>query len=81
VRAALPKASWGAAVAVFTVVFAIGQSIGPLFTGWLADATDSLFAGLAGSALVLLAAGGVALWQRDVAGTERTPGACAQRSG
>ncbi|MEP7061525.1 MAG: YbfB/YjiJ family MFS transporter [Betaproteobacteria bacterium] len=66
VRGALPKASWGAAVAVFTIVFAIGQSIGPIFTGWLADATDSLFAGLAGSALVLLAAGGVALWQREI---------------
>ena len=67
VRGALPKASWGSAVAVFTIVFAFGQSIGPIFTGWLADTTHSLFAGLGGSALVLLLAAVVALRQRDLA--------------
>ena len=66
VRHSSPKATWGSAVAVFTVVFAIGQSIGPIFTGWLADASHSLYSGLAGSALVLLAASAVALLQRDV---------------
>ena len=68
VKSSLPKAAWGSAVAVFTVVFALGQSIGPIFTGWLADATHSLYAGLAGSVLVLLSAGVVAIWQRDVTG-------------
>lgn len=67
VKNSLPKASWGAAVAVFTVAFAIGQSIGPIFTGWLADATSSLFAGLAGSAIILLLAGVAALRQQDAA--------------
>ena len=67
VKNSLPKASWGAAVAVFTVAFAIGQSIGPIYTGWLADATSSLFAGLAGSAIILLLAGVAALRQKDAA--------------
>lgn len=77
VKSSLPKATWGAAVAVFTAVFAIGQAIGPVLTGWLADATDSLYTGLAGSVLVLILAGAVAIGQRslgrghDVAVVER----------
>ena len=70
VKRSLPKAAWGSAVAVFTVVFAVGQAIGPLLAGWLADVTQSLYAGLAGSVVVLLAAGVVALCQSaSVSGT------------
>ena len=63
VKRALPKAAWGSAVAVFTVVFAIGQAIGPVLAGWLADLTQSLYAGLAASVGVLLAASVTALLQ------------------
>ena len=66
VKTSMPKASWGAAVAVFTAVFAIGQSIGPVLTGWVADATNSLYVGLSGSVLVLLLAGAVAMAQRNL---------------
>jgi len=66
VKTSLPKNAWGSAVAVFTVLFAIGQSIGPVLTGWLADATNSLYAGLAGSVIVLLAASAVALCQPEI---------------
>ena len=66
VKNSLPKPAWGAAVAAFTVVFAIGQSIGPILTGWVADATNSLYAGLGGSVLILLVAGAVALCQREI---------------
>jgi len=65
VKTSLPKAAWGSAVAVFTVVFAVGQAIGPVLTGWLADATHSLYAGLAGSVAILLAAGAIAMCQRE----------------
>jgi predicted MFS family arabinose efflux permease len=65
VKGSLPKAAWGSAVSVFTVVFAIGQSIGPVLTGWLADITQSLYAGLAGSVAILLTASAVALCQRE----------------
>lgn len=64
VKTSLPKTAWGPAVAVFTVVFAVGQAIGPVMSGWLADATQSLYAGLAGSVTILIAASAVAMYQR-----------------
>ena len=66
VKTSLPKAAWGSAVAVFTVVFAVGQAIGPVLTGWLADATHSLYAGLAGSVAILLAGSATAMCQREI---------------
>lgn len=66
VKKSLPKAAWGSAVAVFTVVFAVGQAIGPLLSGWLADATHSLYAGLAGSVAILLAASAIAMFQPEI---------------
>ena len=65
VKTTLPKTAWGSAVAVFTMLFAIGQSIGPVLTGWLADATHSLHAGLAASVGILLVASAAAMCQRD----------------
>lgn len=65
VKTSLPKTAWGPAVAVFTVVFAVGQAIGPALSGWLADATQSLYAGLAGSVAILLAASAAAMYQRE----------------
>lgn len=64
VRDELPPAAWGPALAVFTTVFAAGQVIGPMLTGWLADATGSLFAGLALSAAILVASSLAARAQR-----------------
>ncbi|MDQ6638418.1 MAG: YbfB/YjiJ family MFS transporter [Pseudomonadota bacterium] len=55
-RAELPQAAWGRAMAALTILFASGQVLGPLLTGWLADVTGSLFAGLASSAVILIAA-------------------------
>jgi predicted MFS family arabinose efflux permease len=71
VKTSLPKASWGPAVAVFTVVVAVGQAIGPTLSGWIADATHNLDASLAASVIILLAASGAAMCQRDV-GAART---------
>jgi predicted MFS family arabinose efflux permease len=67
VKVSLSKTAWGAAVALFTVVFAVGQAIGPVLTGWLADTTHSLHAGLAASVAILLAASATALFQRESA--------------
>jgi predicted MFS family arabinose efflux permease len=65
VKTSLPRTAWGPAVATFTVVFAIGQAIGPVLSGWLADATQSLYAGLAGSVAILLTASAAAMCQRE----------------
>jgi len=72
VKTSLPKTSWGSAVSVFTVVFAIGQAIGPVLTGWLADVTKSLQAGLAGSVAILVVASATAMRQRTVSSKAAT---------
>jgi len=72
VKTSLPKTSWGSVVSVFTVVFAIGQAIGPVLTGWLADVTQSLQAGLAGSVAILAVASATAMRQRTVSSKAAT---------
>ncbi|HSV17973.1 MAG TPA: YbfB/YjiJ family MFS transporter [Casimicrobiaceae bacterium] len=62
-KTALPAAARGSAVAVFTVIFAVGQAVGPLVSGWLADLTHSLDWTLAASVAILLAASATALLQ------------------
>jgi len=73
VKTSLPKPSWGPAVAVFTVVVAVGQAIGPTFSGWIADATHNLDASLAASVIILLAASGAAMCHRDVGAARTSP--------
>ena len=74
VKASLPKAVWASAIAFFTLVFAVGQILGPLLTGWLADATHGLDGGLAGSTGILLLASVVAMYQRQTAASTVPPG-------
>ena len=65
-KRALPKPEWGAAVASFTIIFAVGQIAGPVLTGWLADRYGGLRVGLAASVGVLVLGALIALMQRDV---------------
>ena len=65
-KRALPKQAWGSAVASFTIVFSMGQIIGPVATGWLADQFGSLRIGLAPAVGVLAVGALIALAQRDV---------------
>ena len=65
-KRALPKQAWGSAVATFTIVFSMGQIIGPVATGWLADQFGSLRIGLAPAVGVLAVGALIALVQRDV---------------
>lgn len=65
-KRALPKQAWGSAVATFTIVFSLGQIIGPVATGWLADVFGSLRIGLAPAVGVLAVGAIIALAQRDV---------------
>ena len=66
VKRALPKQAWGSAVATFTIVFSMGQIIGPVATGWLADLFGSLRVGLAPAVGVLAMGALIALMQKDV---------------
>lgn len=59
----------GPAIALFTVVFSVGQIVGPVAAGVLSDRTGDTGAGLAAGAAILLAGAVVALAQRPLART------------
>ena len=63
VRATMPAAQWAKAMNLFTFIFAIGQGVGPVAAGWIAD-TAGLNAAMLAGALVLLVSGGLALLQK-----------------
>ena len=54
-RKNLSQDQWGKAVALFTVVFSVGQIVGPTGAGYLADLTgdNSLGLGVAGGILMI----------------------------
>ncbi len=52
-RRNLPASAWNAGIALFTSVFAAGQSFGPLISGALSDGAGGLRVGLAWSAGIL----------------------------
>jgi predicted MFS family arabinose efflux permease len=64
-RRVLPPHGWTGGIAALTVVFAIGQCVGPLLSGLLADRSGGVRLGLALSAALLLIGALLALGQRD----------------
>jgi hypothetical protein len=54
---------WAAGISVFTVIFALGQIIGPTAVGWIADGPGGLQRGLLFSSAALLI-GAVLAWQQ-----------------
>ena len=53
VRHNLPQPQWAAGISGFTILFALGQIIGPTVVGWVADGAGGLARGLIYSALAL----------------------------
>jgi hypothetical protein len=51
---------------LFTSVFALGQILGPIAAGLIADSAHSLTLGLVAAAITLFAAAGVSLLQRPL---------------
>ncbi len=68
IRATMPAAQWAKAMNLFTCIFAVGQGVGPVAAGWIAD-TAGLNAAMLAGALVLLVSGGLALLQKRPAQT------------
>jgi predicted MFS family arabinose efflux permease len=66
VRHNLPVAAWPAGIAAFTIVFALGQIVGPSLVGWLADGPGGLVRGLAWSAGLLALGALLAIRQRPL---------------
>ncbi len=61
-RSTLPAQLWAKAMSLFTFVFAIGQGVGPVAAGWIADHHGLNWA-MAAGAITLLLCAGVALLQ------------------
>ena len=59
----LAPSQWAAGISVFTVIFAVGQIIGPAMVGWISDGPGGLQRGLLFSAAALLV-GAVLAWQQ-----------------
>lgn len=64
VKSVMPPGLWAEVMAAFTLFFSVLQCIGPIATGYLADATGSLAAGLGLSAAILLVGSAIGLLQR-----------------
>jgi len=62
----LVPSQWAAGISVFTVVFAIGQIIGPTMVGWIADGPGGLQRGLLFSAAALLLGAVLARLQKPI---------------
>lgn len=63
-RKNLPADSWGRGIGLFTVVFAVAQTIGPWGAGWLGDMTGSIGHSLLAASVLLLCGAALALMQR-----------------
>lgn len=66
VRHNLPAATWAPGIGAFTIVFAVGQILGPSLSGRLADGPGGLRRGFLFSAIVLALAAVIALRQRSL---------------
>lgn len=53
VRHNLPSSRWAQGISMFTIVFALGQIVGPTVTGWISDGPGGLARGLVASAIAL----------------------------
>lgn len=68
VRHNLPQPQWAAGISGFTIVFAVGQILGPTLVGWIADGPGGLARGLVFSAATLGVGALLATRQRPLAG-------------
>lgn len=66
-RQNLPQESWGAAISMFTVVFAVSQTIGPIGAGLIGDRTGEIGDSLLTASALLLTGAVFALLQRPLA--------------
>lgn len=65
-RQNLPAESWGSAISLFTLVFAVAQTLGPYAAGALGDRTGSIGTSLLAAAALLLAGALIASRQRPL---------------
>lgn len=62
----LPPEAWGASISLFTVVFAVTQTIGPIAAGWIGDVTGDIGNALRAAAGILFFGAAFAALQRPL---------------
>ena len=72
-RQNLPAQSWGAAISLFTVVFAIAQTLGPYAAGLLGDLTGDIGISLLGASGLLLLGAVIAMTQKPLPNRPMNP--------
>lgn len=65
-RKNLPQALWGKSVSLFTLIFAVGQTIGPVAAGAIADVTGTVGTGVVAAGGILLVAAALAALQKPL---------------
>lgn len=65
-RQNLPQESWGRAISLFTITFAVAQTLGPVGAGLIGDAMDDIGASLIAASGILLCGAVCALLQRPL---------------
>lgn len=80
-RRNLPQAQWGASLSLMTVVFSVGQILGPVTAGAISDAKGDAAAGLAAGAATLLLGVAIAASQRPLAPPKRPAAIALSASG
>ncbi len=65
-RASTPPQQWTKAIGLLTVSFGVGQCLGPIASGFLADRANGLQEGMELSVLILVLAAATVLRQRDL---------------
>ena len=63
-RQNLPPESWGGAISLFTVVFAVAQTIGPYGAGLVGDLSSNIGTSLLAAAALLMAGAAASLLQK-----------------
>lgn len=66
IRQNLPPESWGRAISLFTVIFAISQTIGPFAAGLIGDLTGNIGVSLVVAALLLMLGALIASQQKSL---------------
>ncbi len=62
----LPPESWAASISLFTVIFAITQTIGPIAAGWIGDTTGDIGHALRAAAGILFWGAAISCLQRPL---------------
>lgn len=66
VRRNLDPTAWGRAISLYTVIFAVAQTVGPYAAGWLGDLAGGIGVSLVAAAAILMAGAVCALLQRPL---------------